>query len=639
MENWLHCRPLILFNPKDSYMQKGTISVQTENIFPIIKQFLYSDQEIFLRELVSNAVDATNKLKTLASKGEFKGELGDLTIEVILDEKKKTLTIRDKGIGLSKEEAEKYLNQVAFSSAAEFLEKYKDETNIIGHFGLGFYSAFMVAEKVEVFSKSWRDEEDSMVWSCEGDPSYSIDSTDKLSRGTDIVLHISKDAKEYLKKERIEGLLTTYCKFLPIPIQFGTKTISHFEGEGDDKKEVKEEVANIINNPEPLWKKQPADLTDEDYRKFYQELYPFSPEPMFWIHLNIDYPFNLTGVLYFPKIGNSIEVQKNKIRLFSNQVYVTDNVKDIVPEFLTLLHGVIDSPDIPLNVSRSSLQADAQVKKITGYITKKVSDKLQELFKKDRPSYEDKWKDIGVFIKYGMLSEEKFHEKAMKFVLLKNVDGQYFTLEEYKDKIKDTQKDKNEKLVCIYATDRDAQFASIEAAQAKGYDVIFMDTMLDNHFMQHLEYKESGLHFVRVDAETPDNLVQKEDKRESVLSEEETEKVKKAFEANIADAMSFVTVKALSPEEQPVMVTRPEFMRRMKEMQMMQGGGMMDFPDSYNLVINGNHPVIATKLASLESEDEQKELALQLCNLALLQQGMLKGKALSDFIKMSLERI
>jgi molecular chaperone HtpG len=620
-------------------MQKGSISVQTENIFPIIKQFLYSDQEIFLRELISNAVDATNKLKTLASKGEFKGELGDLTIEIILDEAAKTLTIRDKGIGLSHDEAERYLNQVAFSSAAEFLEKYKDETNIIGHFGLGFYSAFMVASKVEVVSKSYRDEAPAIVWACEGDPTYTIAPAEKSMRGTDIVLHIAPDATEYLEKERIEGLLNTYCKFLPVSIQFGTKTVTHEEGEGEEKKKVEEVLPNIINNTHPIWKKQPSELSDADYLAFYQELYPYSPEPMFWIHLNIDYPFNLTGVLYFPKLGNSLEVQKNKIQLYSNQVYVTDNVKDIVPEFLTLLHGVIDSPDIPLNVSRSALQADAHVKKITGYITRKVSDKLQELFQKDRSAFESKWKDIGVFIKYGMLSDEKFHEKAMQYVLLKNLEGQFHTLEEYKDKIQESQKDKHDKLVAIYATDPDGQFASVEAAKQKGYDVLHMDTLLDNHFMQHLEYKGGQLTFVRVDSDTPDNLVQKESKMESVLSEEEQEKVKKAFEESLEVSMSFVTLKAMAPNDQPVMVTRPEFMRRMREMQMMQGSGMMDFPESYNLVINSNHPIIAQRLSSLGDEAERKQLARHLSDLALLQQGMLKGKALNAFVQESLQRL
>lgn len=619
-------------------MQKGTISVQTENIFPIIKQFLYSDQEIFLRELVSNAVDATNKLRALSSKGQIKGELGDLTIEILLDTDKKTLTIRDKGIGLTAEEAEKYLNQVAFSSAAEFLEKYKDEVNIIGHFGLGFYSAFMVASKVEVFSKSWQEGAQGILWTCEGDPSYTIDVSDKQERGTDVVLHISEDASEYLQESRVEQLLKTYCKFLPIPIQFGTKTLTRHEGDGDDKKEIKEEVPNIINNTSPLWKKQPSEIKDEEYLSFYQELYPYSPEPMFWIHLNIDYPFNLTGILYFPKLGNSVEIQKNKIQLYSNQVYVTDNVKDIVPEFLTLLHGVIDSPDIPLNVSRSSLQADSQVKKITGYITRKVSEKLHDLFKKDRSAFESKWKDIGVFVKYGMISEDKFYEKATSFALLKDLEGKYYTLEECENLIKENQKDKYDKLVAIYCTEPDSQYAAIEAVKQKGYHILHMDTMLDNHFMQHLEYRDSRFTFVRVDSDTPEHLVQKEEKTESVLSESEQEKVKKSFESGIEDKMSYVTLKALSPEEGPVLVTRPEFMRRMKEMQMMQGAGSFDFPDSYHLVVNTNHPLIAQKLVNLE-DAEREALAKYLSQLALMQQGMLKGKAMADFVKNSLERL
>jgi molecular chaperone HtpG len=620
-------------------MQKGQISVQTENIFPIIKQFLYSDQEIFLRELVSNAVDATNKLKTLSSKGEFKGDLGDLTIEVILNEEAKTLTIRDKGIGLTHDEAERYLNQVAFSSAAEFLEKYKNETNIIGHFGLGFYSGFMVASRVEVVSKSWQEGAEAIIWSCDGDPTYTIAPAEKEGRGTDIVLHISPDAAEYLERDRIEGLLKTYCRFLPVSIQFGSRTITREEGEGDDKQKNEEQEPNIINNTHPIWKKQPSELTDEDYKAFYQELYPYSPEPMFWIHLNIDYPFNLTGVLYFPKLGNNLEVQKNKIQLYSNQVYVTDNVKDIVPEFLTLLHGVIDSPDIPLNVSRSALQADSQVKKITGYITRKVSDKLQELFQKDRSAFEEKWKDIGVFIKYGMLSHDKFHEKALQYVLLKGLDGPFNTLEEYREKIKEQQKDKHDKLIAIYTTDPEGQFAAIEAVRLKGFDVLHMDTMLDNHFMQHLEYKDGHITFVRVDSDTPDNLVQKDHKPESVMTEEEQEKVKKAFEESLEDKMSFVTLKALSPDDQPVMVTRPEFMRRMREMQMMQGNGMMDFPESYNLVINSNHPIIAQRLSAMEDDESRIQLARHLSDLALLQQGMLKGKALHTFVQESLQRL
>lgn len=621
------------------HMHTGTISVQTENIFPIIKQFLYSDQEIFLRELISNAVDATNKLKTLASRGEFKGELGDLTIEIILDEEAKTLTIRDKGIGMTSEEVEKYLNQVAFSSAAEFLEKYKDDASIIGHFGLGFYSAFMVSKKVEAVTLSYKEDAKGVIWSCEGDPIYSITDNEKSTRGTDIVLHISDDAIEFLQKSRIESLLNTYCKFLPIPIQFGTRTETHTEGEGDDKVETTEELPNIINNTSPIWKKQPAELTDEDYKSFYQELYPYSPEPLFWIHLNIDYPFNLTGVMYFPKLGNTLEVQKNKIQLYSNQVYVTDNVKDIVPEFLTLLHGVIDSPDIPLNVSRSSLQADSNVKKITGYITRKVADALKDLFTKDRAAYEQKWKDIGVFIKYGMLSDEKFHEKALKNVLLQNLDDQYFTFDEYKEKITELQKDKNDKLVCIYTTDPDAQHSAIEAAQGRSYDVLKMDAVLDAHFMQHIEYKVNDFTFIRVDSETTDQLVQRDEKKESVLSEDDQKNVKEWFEKAIDNKMATVNLKPLSPEDKPVMITRPEFMRRMKEMQMLQGQNMGDFPEMYNLVVNSNHPLIVQRLLSESDEDKKSNLIKHLYDLARLDQGMLKGKELSAFVQKSLQMI
>ncbi len=620
-------------------MHTGTISVQTENIFPIIKQFLYSDQEIFLRELISNAVDATSKLKVLASKGEFKNELGDLTIEIILDEAAKTLTIRDKGIGLTGEEAEKYLNQVAFSSAAEFLEKYKDEANIIGHFGLGFYSAFMVSSRVEVKSLSWKEGAKGVTWACNGDPTYTLEENDKSERGTDVILHISDDASEFLEKSRIEQLLKTYCKFLPIPIQFGTNTVTKTEGEGDDKVETTEEVPNIINNPDPIWRKQPAELTDENYKEFYQELFPYSADPLFWIHLNIDYPFNLTGVLYFPKLGNSMEVQKNKIQLYSNQVYVTDNVKDIVPEFLTLLHGIIDSPDIPLNVSRSALQADSHVKKITGYITRKVADKLHDLFKKDRNEFEQKWKDIGVFIKYGILSDEKFREKADKFVLLKNTEDQFFTLDEYKEKIGETQKDKHDKLVCIYTNDPEGQHTALEAAIAKGYDVLHFDTLLDNHFLQHLEYAGQNFTFVRVDSETPDQLVQKDENAEAVLSEDDQKSVKEWFESVVQNKLAHVELKGMSPNDQPVYITRPEFMRRMKEMQMIQGSGLGDFPESYNVVVNANHPLVAEKILNTTDTAEREKLVSHLYDLARLNQGMLKGKELTAFINKSLSLI
>ena len=618
-------------------MQKGSISVQTENIFPIIKQFLYSDQEIFLRELVSNAVDATSKLKTLASRGDIKGDIGDTTIEVSVDKENKTITIADKGIGMTEDEVMKYLNQVAFSSATEFLEKYKNESTIIGHFGLGFYSAFMVADKVEVITRSYKRNKKGTTWTCEGDPEYTIDKNDRKDRGTTIVLHVSEDSTEFLDEGRIEGLLTKYCKFLPVEIKFGTKTETSFEGEGEDQKEIKTEIDNIINNPNPIWKKKASKLKEEDYKKFYNELYPYSTPPMFWIHLDIDFPFNLTGILYFPKLGNSIEVQKNKIQLYSNQVYVTDDVKEIVPEFLTLLHGVIDSPDIPLNVSRSYLQSDANVKKITGYITKKVADKLASLFKKKREDFESKWNDLGVFVKYGMLSEEKFHKKAEKFVLLKDVDGKLSTIEEFKEKIKANQTDKHDKLVMIYTNNPAGTDSYIEAAKNKGYHVLMFDNVIDNHFMQHVETKVGGITFVRVDSDTVDNLVQKDETTESVLSEKEQDKVKTLFESKVTQAGATISLKALSPDDQPVQITRPEFMRRMKEMQAMQGMNFGDFPDSYNVVVNSNHPLIAEKLLKMRSEEKKEDFVNHLYDLARLNQGMLQGADLSAFVNKSLE--
>jgi molecular chaperone HtpG len=614
-------------------MQKGTISVQTENIFPIIKQFLYSDQEIFLRELVSNAVDATTKLKALASRGEVQGELGDLTIEILLDKEAKTLTIRDRGIGMTEDEVNRYLNQVAFSSAQEFLDKYKNDTgNIIGHFGLGFYSAFMVAHQVEAVTKSYKPDSQGVTWSCDGSPEYTIMENNKTERGTDVVLHISDDAKEYLEEHRIQQLLDKYCRFLPVSIKFGTK--KDWQGEGDDRKEV--EIDNIINNNQPIWKKQPTELTEEDYKNFYEELHPFSQAPMFWIHLNIDYPFNLTGVLYFPKLSNTLENQRNKIQLYSNQVYVTDDVKDIVPEFLMLLHGVIDSPDIPLNVSRSYLQADKHVKQITGYITKKVADKLNELFNKDRAEFEAKWSDLGIFVKYGMLSDEKFHERATDFVLLKNIDNQHFIIEEYKEKVKAAQTDKYDKIIFLYTHQPAAHDSFIQAARNRGYDVLLMDTVLDNHFMQHLEYKLGNVTFVRVDSDTVDNLIQKDEKIDSVLSDSEQETVKGIFEKLANGAGNSIVLKPLTPEDAPVVITRPEFMRRMKEMQSMQGG-WGDFPDSVNVVINTNHPLVAQKLVREKDADKQTDLARYLYDLALLNQGMLKGADLTTFVSRSLE--
>jgi len=619
-------------------MAKGKISVQTENIFPIIKKFLYSDQEIFLRELVSNGVDATTKVKTLALRGEVKGEIGDTTIEVSVDKDAKTLTISDKGIGMSKDEVEKYLNQVAFSSAEEFLEKYKDEASIIGHFGLGFYSAFMVADKVEVVTKSYREEEDAVRWTCDGDPEYDIEKADKTSRGTDIILHISDDSVEYLEENKIQQLLDKYCKFLPVFIKFGTKTETTYEGEGDDKTAIETEVDNIVNNPEPLWKKSPNSISEEEYKAFYSELHPASQPPLFWIHLNIDYPFNLTGILYFPKLVNSVEVQKNKIQLYSNQVYVTDNVQEIVPEFLTLLHGVIDSPDIPLNVSRSYLQSDRNVKKITSYITKKVAEKLNSIFKEDRTEFENKYSEVGTFIKYGMISEEKFNEKAQKFVLLKNLEGKFFTLEEYKAKVEATQKDKNDKIVYLYTTSPKEHHSYIESAKAYGYDILEFDNVIDNHFMQHLEYKESGVTFVRVDSDTPDNLVQKDETKESVLGEKEVEKVKELFTTALGDLQGGqIEMKPLSPDDHPVLITKPEFMRRMKEMQMMQGMDLGGMPDMHNVVINTNHPLIVEKLLKMRSADKKSDFAQYLHNLAKLNQNMLKGEDMSKFIAKSIE--
>ena len=617
-------------------MQKGSISVQTENIFPIIKKFLYSDHEIFLRELVSNAVDATSKLKALARRGEVSGEIGETKIEVILDKDAKTLTIRDRGIGMTEEEVLKYLNQVAFSSAEEFLEKYKDDASIIGHFGLGFYSAFMVADKVEVKTHSYKEGAKGVTWMCEGDPEYQLEENDKSERGTDVILHINEENNEFLEDHRIQQLLDKYCKFLPIPIQFGTNTETITEGEGEDAEEKEITVDNIINNPEPAWKKQPSELSDEDYKAFYNELYPFSSPPLFWIHLNIDYPFNLTGILYFPKLGSNLEVQKNKIQLYSNQVYVTDNVSDIVPEFLTLLHGVIDSPDIPLNVSRSYLQSDSNVKKITGYITKKVADKLNDLFKKDRENFESKWDDLGVFIKYGNISDEKFYDRAQSFTLVKNVDNKCFTVDEYKESVKENQTDKYDKIVMLYTNDPDGHDMFITAAKDHGYDVLVFDNVIDNHFLQHLEYKLGDITFVRVDSDTIDNLVQKDEKKESVLNEEQETQVVSVFEALDMLAGGNVTAKAMSPEAQPVTITRPEFMRRMKEMQSLQGMQLGDMPDSYNVVVNTNHPLIANKLMDEKDAEKQKDLAEYMYKLALLNQNMLKGSALTSFINKSL---
>ncbi len=622
-------------------MQTGNISVQSENIFPIIKKFLYSDQEIFLRELIANAVDATTKLKTLSSKGEIKGDLGNLQIEIILDKEAKKLIIKDAGIGMTEEEVKTYLNQVAFSSASEFLEKYKDDAGIIGHFGLGFYSAFMVSDIVEVHTKSWK-EGAAVKWTCDGNPTYTLEEIDKSDRGTEIVLNVSEDSTEFLEESRIQTLLDKYCKFLPVEIKFGTKTeqIEDPASTEEEKKTKEITVDNIINNPNPAWKRSPAELTDEDYKSFYNELYPYSQPPMFWIHLNIDFPFNLTGILYFPKVSQQIETQKNKIQLYCNQVFVTDEVKEIVPEFLTLLHGVIDSPDIPLNVSRSYLQSDSNVRKITGYITKKVADKLAELYKKERESFIAKWPDLGVFVKYGMITEEKFYEKAVKFALLKNTDGKYATIQEYIDQVKPVQTDKNNKTVLLYTNDAGANASLIEAAKEKSYDVLVFDQMIDNHFLQQVESKFENVSFSRIDADTLDQLIQKDENQESVLSDEDVEKVKTTFELLTKEMQGATLVtKAMSPSEAPVVVTKPEFMRRMKEMQMMQGMDMGAMGDFYNVVINTNHPLITDKVLKASSEDDAKHLAEYLINLAKLSQQMLSGKDLANFVKASMERI
>ncbi|MFZ4635422.1 MAG: molecular chaperone HtpG [Saprospiraceae bacterium] len=620
-------------------MAKGTISVQTENIFPIIKKFLYSDHEIFLRELVSNAVDASTKLQIMANRGEVSGEIGDLTIQIMADPENHTITIRDHGIGMTEDEVLRYLNQIAFSSATEFLEKYQD-SGIIGHFGLGFYSAFMVADKVEVRTRSWQPDAPAVSWTCEGSPEYTLETIEKADRGTDIILHLNEENKDFAERFKLQGLLEKYCRFLPIPIQFGTKTEYEMEGEGDDAKEVSHEVPNIVNETHPLWKKMPSELKDADYLKFYRELYPMSPEPMFWIHLNIDYPFNLTGVLYFPKLGNAVESTRNKIFLYSNQVYVTDDVRNIVPEWLQLLHGVIDSPDIPLNVSRSYLQSDANVKKINTHITKKVGDKLQELFKNDREAFEDKWPDLGVFVKYGMISDDDFQKRAMHFALLENTKAQRFLLEDYKEKIKANQTDKHNKIVCIYTSDPHGQDVLIKAADNRGYDVLVLGGVLDNHWMQHLEYRsELGLVFVRIDSDTLDKLVQKDDKRDSVLSESEEKTIKELFvKAAAADSGAQVELDAGAPDDLPVHITRPEFMRRMREMQNLHSMGLGELPDSYNVVVNTNHPVIAQTILKAEGA-VQADLSAYLLQLALLQQGMLRGEALTRFVHKSIANI
>ncbi len=680
-------------------MTTGKINVTTENIFPVIKQFLYSDQEIFLRELISNAVDATQKLKTLASVGEVEGDLGDLTIEVKIDKEQKTLTISDKGIGMNAKEIDKYINQIAFSSAEDFVKKYKDKASVIGHFGLGFYSAFMVAKKVEIFSQSHKKAK-TVRWECDGSPEYTLEEIDKKSRGTDIVLHIADDATEYLEEQRIQTLLNKYCRFLPIEIAFGKKT------EWKDGKEVELDAFNIINETQPAWTKKPADLQDEDYKKFYRDLYPMSEEPLFHIHLNVDYPFNLTGILYFPKIKNNVEVQKNKIQLYSNQVFVTDSVEGIVPEFLTLLHGVLDSPDIPLNVSRSYLQSDANVKKIAGHITKKVADRLNDIFKNEREQFEQKWSDLSVFVTYGMLTDEKFYERADKFALFKNVDDKHFTFEEYKTLISGNQTDKDGNVVYIYATQKVEQHSFIESAKQKGYDVLLLDGQLDTHLVNHLEQKFEKSKFVRVDADVASKLISKADETKSTLNQVQESMLNPVFSVHApVEADYQVVFEGLDENDMPMMITQSEFMRRMKDMSALGGGGMNFYgqlPDSYNLVVNTNHhlvkevlqnteteihPKISENLKSIEllnvdvesleklkegkkydeipqeekdrmsdlqnqisdlknqNEDQLKtfgkdhRLAKQLVDLALLSNNMLKGEDLTKFVKRSLELI
>lgn len=682
--------------------QKGNIGVTTENIFPVIKKFLYSDHEIFLREMVSNAVDATQKLKTLAERGDFKGELGDLTVRVSLDTEKGTLTISDRGIGMTEEEINKYINQIAFSGVTDFLDKYKDNANaIIGHFGLGFYSSFMVSKKVDIITHSYKEGAKAVKWSCDGSPEFEIEDVEKADRGSDIVLHIDDDCKEFLEKQKIEELLNKYCKFMAVPVAFGKKT------EWKDGKQQETDEDNIINNVEPLWTKAPSTLKDEDYKSFYRTLYPMQDEPLFWIHLNVDYPFNLTGILYFPRIKSNIELQRNKIQLYCNQVFVTDQVEGIVPEFLTLLHGVIDSPDIPLNVSRSYLQSDANVKKISKYITKKVADRLAAIFKENRKDYEEKWDDLKIFINYGMLSQEDFYDRAKDFALLKDVDGKYFTYDEYKTLIKDNQTDKEGNLIYLYANDKEGEYSYIEAAKAKGYSVLLLDGQLDNPMVSMLEQKLEKARFSRVDADIIDRLIQKEDKKESELAKDERTNLEQAFRSQLPKMEKtefYVDVQALGEQTLPVIITQSEYMRRMKEASKFQAGMAFyaQMPDAFNLVLNSDHPLIkqvledgktacAAELQPVESElkglearlaalhqsqngkkpeeisQEEKDdlknteqsieeqstkkngiiaayaagnkVVHQLIDLALLQNGMLKGAALDSFLKRSVDLI
>lgn len=626
--------------------EKGTISIHTENIFPIIKKFLYSDHEIFLRELVSNAVDATQKLKRLSSLGELKEDIGDTTIEVSFDKEEKTITIEDRGIGMTAEEVKKYINQIAFSGATEFVEKFKnkdDVQDIIGKFGLGFYSAFMVARKVELTTKSYQEGAEGASWVCDGSTEFEIAPAEKAERGTKVVLHIAEDSEEFLDEWRIKGILDKYAKFLPVPIKFGTTEESVEDGKDEEDKPKYKTVTKdrFINETAPLWTKSPADLKDEDYLNFYKELYPMSEDPLFWIHLNVDYPFNLTGILYFPKAKNDFEVQKNKIQLYSRQVFITNEVKDVVPEFLMLLHGVIDSPDIPLNVSRSYLQSDSNVKKINSHITKKVADKLDELFKKDRAAYESKWDDIGIFVKYGMISEDKFYEKAKNFALFKNTDHKYFTFEEYEQAVKENQTDKSNNKIYLYTSNAGKQDAYIQSAKNKVYDVLLMDGPVDSHYVNFLEQKLEGTQLKRVDADIMDKIIDKDEKIDSVLTEEQSETVKGIFESAISDKNMTVNVDSLSPDEMPVTITMSEFMRRMKDMSKMGGGGyamMGNMPDQFNVTINSNHPIV-DKILKAEAEDKKSELAKQAFDLAMLSQNMLNGADLTNFIKRSVSLV
>ena len=621
-------------------MAKGNIGVTTENIFPVIKKFLYSDHEIFLREMVSNAVDATQKLKTLAEKGDFKGEMGELKVSISLNKEEGTLTFSDNGIGMTEDEIDRYINQIAFSGVTDFLDKYKDNANaIIGHFGLGFYSSFMVANKVDIITKSYKDDAQAVKWTCDGSPEYEIAPAEKAERGTDIVLHIAEDCKEFLEESKVTELLNKYCKFMPVPVVFGKKK----EWNSEEKKMVETAEDNVINSTEPLWTKQPSTLKDEDYKSFYSTLYPMQDEPLFWIHLNVDFPFHLTGILYFPRVQSNLDLQRNKIQLYCNQVFVTDQVEGIVPDFLTLLHGVIDSPDIPLNVSRSYLQSDANVKKIASYITKKVADRLSSIFKTDRKDYEEKWDSLKVFINYGMLTEESFYDRAKDFALFKDTEGKYFTFEEYKTLIKDEQTDKDGTLVYLYANDKDEQYTYIEAAKAKGYSVLMFDGQLDNATLGLFEQKFEKSRFTRVDGDILERLIQKEEVKKVELSKEDTDKLTEAFKTKLPqmDKVTFnVEIQAMGENAAPVMFTQSEYMRRMKDMSRYQSGmafyGQM--PDAYNLVLNSDNAVIKSVLnANEENKEKVDNTVAQLIDLALLQNGMLKGEALDKFLKRSVE--